>query len=166
MQVLKEVLLFEEVADSSGCFNPTKTPAKVGLWVTPLRAARATTIHKSQGRTVNELYLQITSGLPCGLALVDLTRCRTDDGLHLSRDFNPTGIKAHSACLAFWMSLADEAADGNVVLFDADADAIQDIRIQEEAVLQATCHQVLADSENINIVLHKESVMIPGFGKA
>lgn len=60
----------------------------------PIRIARATTIHKSQGQTFNNVLIDFDSGaFAHGQAYVALSRTRTYEGLHLKTKLKETDIK-------------------------------------------------------------------------
>jgi ATP-dependent DNA helicase PIF1 len=59
----------------------------------PLRLAYATTIHKSQGMTLDKVYIDFDRGMFAhGQAYVAFSRCRSLEGLELSRDLRPRDI--------------------------------------------------------------------------
>jgi ATP-dependent DNA helicase PIF1 len=60
----------------------------------PLRLAWALTIHKSQGLTLDKIYVDFGRGtFAHGQAYVALSRCRTMDGLSMARPLRDTDIK-------------------------------------------------------------------------
>jgi len=65
----------------------------------PLRLAYAMTIHKAQGLTLDEAFIDIRAAREPGQAYVALSRVRTLDGLHL-KDW-PKGVFVSERALAF-----------------------------------------------------------------
>lgn len=68
----------------------------------PLRLAWALTIHKSQGLTLDKVYIDLGRGtFAHGQAYVALSRCRTLAGLQLARPLKPSDVLFDPACLGY-----------------------------------------------------------------
>lgn len=70
----------------------------------PLILAYSTTIHKSQGATLDEIWCDLGSLWEPGQAYVALSRLRTGSGLHLLR-WHPRSIMADHQVLSFYQGL-------------------------------------------------------------
>ncbi|XGC80550.1 DEAD/DEAH box helicase [Bdellovibrio bacteriovorus] len=70
----------------------------------PLTLAYATTIHKSQGATLDDLWCDLSSLWEPGHAYVALSRLRSSEGLHLI-GWNPRSIIVDNKVLQFYKSL-------------------------------------------------------------
>jgi ATP-dependent exoDNAse (exonuclease V) alpha subunit len=68
----------------------------------PLRLAWALTIHKSQGLTLEKVYIDLGRGtFAHGQAYVALSRCRTMHGLALARPLRPSDILFDRAAMGY-----------------------------------------------------------------
>ena len=70
----------------------------------PLKIAFASTIHKVQSMTCDNIYLDLEGCWADGQAYTALSRARTLEGLYL-KDFNESCIKANPKCVEFYNSL-------------------------------------------------------------
>jgi hypothetical protein len=107
---IKRDLVFLELLSGSGkvialgpdAFNVVDDHGKPIATATnfPLSLAWATTIHKSQGCTLDRVLVDVSSLWEPGQAYVALSRVKTLDGLHISR-WHPRSIKTDAAVTEF-----------------------------------------------------------------
>jgi uncharacterized protein YpbB len=67
----------------------------------PIKAAWAITIHKSQGLTFDRAIIDAASSFAHGQVYVALSRCKTFEGLVLSKPISPESVKSDSTILTF-----------------------------------------------------------------
>jgi ATP-dependent DNA helicase PIF1 len=68
----------------------------------PLRLAWALTIHKSQGLTLDKVYIDLGRGaFAHGQTYVALSRCRSLEGLALARCFRPSDVRFDRSVLSY-----------------------------------------------------------------
>lgn len=70
----------------------------------PLRLAWGLSIHKSQGQSLDRVYLDLTKIFEKGQAYVGLSRCRTLEGLFLN-GFHEAAIQAHPEAIEFYQQM-------------------------------------------------------------
>jgi energy-coupling factor transporter ATP-binding protein EcfA2 len=71
----------------------------------PLMLAWAVTIHKSQGKTLDNVHIDLGNGaFATGQVYVALSRCRSMDGIRLARPLRPTDIRCDPMIRRFYAS--------------------------------------------------------------
>lgn len=77
--------------------------SEIGKFVQfPIALCWAMTIHKSQGLTFDKISVDLGEGIwDSGQTYVALSRCRTINGLHLTRAVRANDIKLHSSVIEF-----------------------------------------------------------------
>ena len=77
----------------------------------PLMLAWAVTIHKSQGKTMDNVLVDLGSGaFASGQTYVALSRCRTLEGMRLARPVRPSDIICDPVVKRFYGALSDATA--------------------------------------------------------
>lgn len=74
----------------------------------PLRLAWSVTVHKSQGLTFDNIYLDLSKAFTYGQVYVALSRCRTLEGIHLIKRIIPENIKADPIVIDFYKKIGIE----------------------------------------------------------
>ena len=73
----------------------------------PLMLAWAITIHKSQGKTLDSVFIDLGTGAFAeGQVYVALSRCKTMDGISLRRPLRISDVKIDAVIREFYCSLA------------------------------------------------------------
>jgi hypothetical protein len=71
----------------------------------PLMLAWAVTIHKSQGKTLDNVHIDLGNGaFATGQVYVALSRCRSMDAIRLARPLRPTDIRCDPMIRRFYAS--------------------------------------------------------------
>ncbi len=68
----------------------------------PIRLGWALTIHKSQGLTLDNVEIDLSSGFACGQAYVALSRLRSLEGLSLTIPIDPSIVRAEPRIVEFY----------------------------------------------------------------
>ena len=94
------------------CYDPKEDrilARKVGQYTQyPLMLAWAVTIHKSQGKTLDNALVDLGSGaFAPGQVYVALSRCRSIDGIRLARPIRKIDVKCEPMIKRFYLALAE-----------------------------------------------------------
>ncbi len=74
----------------------------------PLMLAWAVTIHKSQGKTLDNVFIDLGNGaFAFGQVYVALSRCRSIEGIQLARPIGKTDVKCDPVIKRFYLALAE-----------------------------------------------------------
>ena len=74
--------------------------------------AWAVTIHKSQGKTLDSVLIDLGSGaFDFGQAYVALSRCRSIEGIQLARPIRKSDMKCDPIVKRFYLALAEMLGD-------------------------------------------------------
>jgi len=81
---------------------------KVGQYTQyPLMLSWAVTIHKSQGKTLDNVLVDLGSGaFASGQVYVALSRCRSIDGFRLARPIREMDVKSDPMIIRFYIELS------------------------------------------------------------
>ena len=75
----------------------------------PLMLAWAVTIHKSQGKTLDKVLIDLGNGaFASGQVYVALSRCRSLEGIKLARPLRSSDIRCDSTIRRFYLTLAEQ----------------------------------------------------------
>lgn len=78
----------------------------------PLMPAWAVTIHKSQGKTLDSVWVDFGAGaFAAGQAYVGLSRCRRLEDVHLARPLRASDIRCDPVVRRFYEAIDDEPGD-------------------------------------------------------
>ncbi|QWD67566.1 AAA family ATPase [Polynucleobacter sp. VK25] len=82
------------------------SPSIIGTYVQiPLMLAWAVTIHKSQGKTLDKVKVDLSSGaFASGQVYVALSRCKTIEGITLQRPIEPRDVSCDQEIKRFYMN--------------------------------------------------------------
>ena len=82
------------------------SPSIIGTYVQiPLMLAWAVTIHKSQGKTLDKVKVDLSSGaFASGQVYVALSRCKTIEGISLQRPIEPRDVSCDQEIKRFYMN--------------------------------------------------------------
>ncbi|MCB2149108.1 MAG: helix-turn-helix domain-containing protein [Deltaproteobacteria bacterium] len=115
----------------------------------PLRLAWAITIHKSQGLTFDKAIIDAQAAFAYGQVYVALSRCRTLDGMVLSRPLRSTAIKTDPAVCRF----SDQATHRL-----PSADQLEAAKIHYQQQLLMECF----DFQRLRALLGRLAGLVPG----
>lgn len=83
--------------------NPIK---KINIYQFPLILAWATTIHKSQGMTIDLVELDLNNAFEYGMVYVALSRVKSPEGLYI-KSINFNDIKAHPDAIQYYTNICE-----------------------------------------------------------
>jgi hypothetical protein len=81
---------YEPTVDSLGTITYSPKGSYTQIDCKPMRAC---TIHKSQGKSIENIYIQLNKWIPEGLLYVALSRCPEIEGIGLNRLLSPSDFK-------------------------------------------------------------------------
>ena len=100
----RSVKIFQEKEEyvESKCVNGKEESFRyASFFQFPLRLAWAITIHKSQGQTHDEVFMDVSKSFECGQVYTAFSRIKTLNGLRLLRPFSTKGIYVDSRVKPF-----------------------------------------------------------------